>query len=112
MKKANSIKEAMVILDTLLDKAKNDERENIENMYDENDMIIYHSTVGRNIRNEWKLWDPKPNKLKEELKNFGSGEHPDDMSMFILKIFYHHVKNPEKSIDSIINERIIKNLVE
>ena len=112
MKKANSIKEAIDILDNMLDKNKKDERLYIQSMINENDMTVYHQTVGRDIRNQWGLWEEKPNKLKEELKNFGCGLHPDDMSMFILKIFYHHVISPNIPIETIINERIIKKLLE
>lgn len=112
MRQAESIKEAIIILDEILAKNKKDERSYILGMLDVNDMIVYHHTVGRNIRNEWKLWSDSESALKTELKNLGCGNHADDMSMFILNIFYYHIKFPTESIETIINEYIIKNLIE
>lgn len=55
MKKAKSIKEAVLILDELLNKADEIERNYILQMKGSDDMIAYHSTVGRDIRNQWGI---------------------------------------------------------
>jgi len=43
----------------------------------ESDMMVFHHSVGRWIRNTFKLWDPKNPHL--------DGMHPDEMSSEILK---------------------------
>lgn len=113
MRKPKTLKEAIIILSDLLNKTDKDERDYINTMAGVDGMICYHHTVGRDMRNQWCLWDPKKSlELKTELKNFGCGEHPDDMSMFILNLFYHHIKSPELPIEMVINERCIKKLLE
>ncbi len=113
MRKPKSLKEAIIILGEVLDKTGKDERDYINTMAGVEDMICYHQTVGRDMRNQWDLWKPEKSlELKAELRNFGCGEHPDDMSMFILNLFYHHIKSPEISIETVINEQCIKKLLE
>lgn len=113
MRKPKTLKEAIIILDELLDKGEKDERNYIKQMSGDKDMIVYHQTVGRDMRNQWGLWQSEKSlELKTELKNFGCGEHHDDMSMFILNLFYHHVKSPELPIETVINEQCIKKSLE
>lgn len=113
MKKANSLKEAIEILDILFRKAKKSEQQYIKDMLKVEDMIVYHSTIGRQIRNNWGLWEENKNALQIELINFGSGNHADDMSMFILNVFFYYIKSlPNVKIETIINEYITKRLLE
>jgi hypothetical protein len=113
MRKPKTLKEAIIILDEVLNKTDKIERDYINSLASVDDMICYHNNVGRDMRNQWGLWrSEKSLELKTELKNFGCGEHPDDMSMFILNLFYHHIKSPESSIETVINEQCIKKLLE
>lgn len=56
----------------------------------ENDMIEFHHTLGRRIRNEWGLWSGGP--LQDYFKGLGLW-HADDMSGVILTSFYRHLNN-------------------
>lgn len=56
----------------------------------EEDMIEFHHTIGRWMRNEWGLWTGGP--LKDYFLNLGLW-HPDDMSSLILKSFCRYVKS-------------------
>lgn len=53
----------------------------------ESDMIQFHSSVGRWIRNTFKIWDPKNPHL--------DGMHPDEMSTEILKGIWRTVVRRE-----------------
>lgn len=55
----------------------------ILNCKKESDMIVFHSSVGRWIRNTFKLWDTKNPHL--------DGMHPDEMSTEILKSIWRAV---------------------
>lgn len=60
----------------------------------EEDMIEFHHTLGRWMRNEWKLWEDGP--LKDYFATLGIW-HPDDMSGIILDSFCRYLKG--KPID-------------
>lgn len=66
------------------------------------DLNNYHHSMGRNIRNYYSLWDPK-NPLTEnwhnnpESRTFIGGvdfsdDHPDSVSMDIIKIIWEKVQ--------------------
>ena len=52
-----------------------------------NGMIDFHSSVGRYIRNRFKLWINNPHL---------NGMHPDDFSFEILKDVWYHVQRRER----------------
>lgn len=47
-------------------------------------LIGYHTTLGRSIRNEFKLWDRE---WKQDIRNGvdHSEDHPDQISMRVIK---------------------------
>jgi hypothetical protein len=51
---------------------------------EENELICLHHSLGRFIRNEFKLWGGSNLRLLKETKKI----HPDDASMVILKAFW------------------------
>lgn len=55
-----------------------------------NGAISVHHSMGRWIRNEWRLWTDS--ELKNELKKKGF-EHPDDMSNYIIEEFIKYWNN-------------------
>lgn len=56
----------------------------------EEDMIEFHHSVGRWIRNNWGLWTKGP--LYYYFLDLGLF-HPDDMSSIILTSYHRHLKN-------------------
>lgn len=66
----------------------------------EEDMIEFHHTLGRWIRNEWGLWSG--GSLQDYFKNLGL-HHADDMSGLILTSFYRHLKNIPLDIQKQVN---------
>jgi hypothetical protein len=67
----------------------------------EKDIIMYHHTTGRWIRNNWGLWTD--GKLKQWFISNGITE-PDDMSSVILTSFYRF----KKGIDINLEEQFEK----
>ena len=65
------------ILDYMVKNLKDGDIIEILKCQKESDMIAFHSSVGRWIRNTFKLWDPNNPHL--------DGMHPDEMSTEILK---------------------------
>jgi len=63
-----------------------EELQEIDESPDIDNMIKYHHTVGRAMRNYWGLWK-KGTKLKEVFKKLGI-HHPDDISSIILNSFW------------------------
>ena len=53
-----------------------------------------HHSLGRHIRNEWKLWEPESKLHKFFVEEYGLG-HADDMSGIILYAFHARVMNKE-----------------
>ena len=56
------------------------------------ELISYHTTLGRKIRNEFKLWDIE---WKPEIKNGVdySPNHPDQVSMKVIETVWEKLKN-------------------
>jgi len=72
--------------------------ENIEKMRSgtEKDMIQYHFSLGRWMRNNWGLWGGS--RLAKWFNTQGI-EHPDDMSGIILNSFWRHLNNKPIKLD-------------
>ena len=57
-----------------------------------NGAISMHDSLGRWIRNEWRLWTGS--ELKDEMMNMNKGlNHPDDMSNYIIEEFIKYWNN-------------------
>ena len=61
-------------------------------------MNKYHHSIGRLIRNNWKLWSKEDNNLKIWFKNKGIW-HADDMSGIILTSYWRWKNNEPFKID-------------
>ena len=59
-----------------------------------NDLIIYHHTLGRDIRNEFKLWEGNDELVKDASRftNY-SVSHPDSISMVIIEKFWEKIRD-------------------
>jgi len=57
---------------------------------DEKDILYYHHTTGRKIRNDYDIWN-KESELHKWFNSIGIN-HPDDMSGIIL-ITFHRILN-------------------
>lgn len=80
-------------------------------------MYEYHMTLGLQIRNVF-LWPKNPNVYSNFYKimlNLGF-EHADDMSNFLLRLFWYYKHEPHISIEKhqerMLNEIIIKDILE
>lgn len=67
----------------------------------EDDMIEFHHTLGRWMRNEWGLWKGGP--LLDYFKGLGLW-HADDCSGLILTSFYRHLKGLPLDIEGQVAE--------
>jgi len=56
----------------------------------EKDMVLYHSNLGRTLRNKWGLWTGS--RLQTFFFDLGL-QHADDMSGVILDSFWRHIHN-------------------
>jgi len=63
----------------------------------ENDTIVYHHTTGRDIRNNWGLWD-EDSKLHQWFKSIGVW-HADDMSGIIFDSLKRKLKGEDIKLD-------------
>ena len=80
----NNLKEAIKELDKeLLDEYK-------EYLLEHGSLAVHHS-LGRWIRNTWRLWNKEDTELKKDLRERGY-EHPDDMSNYIIEKFIDYLK--------------------
>ena len=61
------------------------------------DLCIYHHTLGRRIRNEWKLWE-KGSVLLKWFEKKGLA-HPDDISSVILDATQASMNEQEFDLD-------------
>lgn len=61
----------------------------------------YHHTMGRWIRNHWKLWEG--GKLKSHMESLGF-THPDDMSSVILDSFWSKLNGQTFDIEKTAKE--------
>jgi hypothetical protein len=57
----------------------------------EEDTCIFHHGTGRNIRNNWNLWNNES--LLHKWFNSIGIYHPDDMSAIILTSLHRHLNN-------------------
>lgn len=60
-----------------------------------------HFSIGRNLRNEWKLWDPT-SPLARWFRTRGIG-HADDMSGIILTTLYRTIRFELPDVEEQIN---------
>ena len=58
----------------------------------EDNVIEYHHSIGRWIRNNWGLWSES--RLAKYFNSIGI-HHPDDMSGIILDSFYRHLNGKD-----------------
>ena len=78
----STLAEAMTLLDDML---SSEDREALQQSENVEDLIgRLHHSLGRYLRNEWRLWHNSP--LAKHLKEQGV-THPDDMSHFILQCY-------------------------
>lgn len=80
----NNIDECIDLLNSMI---TNEDKEYLI----ENGAISVHHTLGRWIRNNWKLWENEETDLKTALKKLGFN-HPDDMSNYIIENFINYLK--------------------
>ncbi len=63
---------------------------------DEDELGMFHHSLGMHIRNEWGLWGDS------ELSKFFTEKfyyHPDDMSGVLLDLFHQYLNGKEISLD-------------
>ena len=65
---------------------------------DQNQLFQFHHGLGQWIRNTWGLWTGpyEKNPLKASLKHL---EHPDEMSMEIIKYCWKRFKEEDAKLD-------------
>jgi hypothetical protein len=68
----------------------------------EEDMVSYHHSLGRDLRNEWGLWKGDSDLCK--WFNEKGIHHPDDMSAIILDSFWRHINNELIELEEQIKE--------
>src|SRR6266581_6158563 len=111
-----TIEEAITILDDYFNYSWPKEKDYFNNSTSSDIVYEYHHGFGQKIRNAW-LWPKNPNIYSEIYKLlFDLGiEHPDNMSSFLLRVFWYYKHEPEKSIEQhkqrLLNEMIIKNII-
>ena len=67
-------------------------KENFTKLEQAKDVIQYHHTIGRWLRNNWELW--QGGALAQLLITWGI-KHPDDMSHVLLKGYWNHCNGVE-----------------
>ncbi len=88
----NTFKECNEALDKLL---KPDEQIKLKELSREK-LIITHSTLGRQIRNSWKLWSE--GSLYKHMIDKGF-RHPDDMSGTIIKEYWLYLNGLPSEVE-------------
>lgn len=79
--------------------------------------LQYHHGLGQRIRNAW-LWKNTDNEKTCIYTEFLKLNilHPDDMSDFVLKLFWYYKHDQTKTLQDhkirLLNEIIIKNIIE
>ena len=115
-----NIKDAIGILDIIFEetgKNNKDEIDYFNNSKTSDIMYEYHHSLGTTIRNAW-LWPKNPNQISNIYKLFFNRgiRHPDDMSGFLLRLFWYYKHEQkislEKHIERMFNEIIIKDILE
>lgn len=56
----------------------------------EKDLIQFHSNIGRQIRNEFNLWQGNPELLKD--MGLPEDKHPDEVSQKIIEALWKELK--------------------
>lgn len=82
------LEECFIELKKMLSSEELEEFKNKE----EKDVVSYHHSLGRWIRNNWGLWSES--RLVKYFNSIGIN-HPDDMSGIILDSFYRHLNNKD-----------------
>jgi hypothetical protein len=112
-----TIKEAIIILDDYFELTLQKEKDYFNNSESWIVIYEYHHGLGQKIRNAW-LWPKNENEYSDLARSFINLDikHPDDMSSFLLKLFWYHKRFPDISIEehqeNLINEKIIKEIIE
>lgn len=88
----SNLNECFIELDNLLSE---EDKEIIKSSINNSIMIDVH--IGRNIRNEWGLW--QGSKLKDYFESLGVW-HADDMSGIILNSYWCFLKNQPINLNS------------
>ena len=65
--------------------------------------VSLHNTLGRWIRNNWKLWEENETDLKRIFKEMNI-THPDDISDYIIKWYIQHLNGNDFLYKEEINE--------
>lgn len=65
-----------------------------------NGLHRFHHSLGRAMRNEYKLWGTDPNPLRDVIIAKGI-IHPDDMSTYIMEYCWDRFKEEEAKVDPI-----------
>lgn len=111
-----TIKEAIETLDDYFQYTSPDEKKFFNDSTTSNIVYQYHHGLGQKIRNAW-LWPKVSEKsdLHKLLYNLNI-KHEDDMSSFLLKLFWHYKHESDRTIEQhqerLLNEIIIKNIIE
>ena len=63
----------------------------------EKNMVIYHESLGRTLRNSWGLWNNS--RLAIYFQKLGVN-HPDHMSSIILQTFWCHLNNKPFNLEN------------
>lgn len=87
-------KHPRTLVDAVRQIINNLEPDEIECIEAESSMAPFHHTVGRSIRNGWKLWDPAT-ELVAHFEEFYMISHPDDISGIILDSVYSQITGQE-----------------
>lgn len=83
----NTLKE---ILDHILHKMHPTNTNYLKNTH-EDDLIMFHHTLGRNIRNTFKLWESNPELLANMCLPLDI--HPDEISQKIIEALWRKLNN-------------------
>ncbi|MCP4368297.1 MAG: hypothetical protein GY797_09355 [Deltaproteobacteria bacterium] len=86
MNKVNTLKE---VLDTILSEMGLPDRQFIKNTK-EKDLIMFHHSIGRQIRNQFLLWDGNI-KLAEDM-GLEKGTHADEVSQKIIEALWKRLQ--------------------
>lgn len=91
-----TIDEAFMVLDRTI---TDEDKEYIKNA----GHVSLHHTLGRWIRNNWKLWEENETVLKRIFKEMNI-THPDDISDYIIKWYIQHLNGNDFLYKEEINE--------
>ena len=89
MNKVNTLKE---VLDIILSEMHQTNKDFIKKVK-EDDLIHFHSTLGRQIRNKFLLWDGNI-KLAEDM-GLEKGTHADEVSQKIIEALWKRLNNED-----------------